>query len=157
VLHPDVGDDVAAFMVFAAQFQAEHAADRAAGAVGREQPVSLQGVGRLRIAYGQVHTGRTGVHSNHLTLPPGLDQRIGGDGLIEIFLDVLLLEIVHRPEFFRWPVRHSEFKDLPAAVETASRGPAQCLCQERFECTEAFKDMEALAGNADRPAAVVET
>ena len=81
---------------------------------------------------------------------------MGGDRLPQIGLDILLLQIVHRPELFIRAVGHVEFKDLAATIEAAPGGPAKRLVEERRQRADPFEDVKAGPRDTDGAAAIVE-
>ena len=156
VLHADVGDDVAALEVLAGQAQPHHAAQRASRAVGRQQVAGAQRVRPGR--RGDVECDAVGVaaQAGNLALPACVDQRVARDGVPQVLLDVLLLQVVHRQVLLMVAVRHLQPEDALPAVEALAVPPAQRLGEERLDRADPLQDLQAGAGEADRTAAVVE-
>ena len=155
VIHANVGDDVAAFVVLALQAQPKHGADRRARAVGGQHIVGVKAVvsgWRCDIERGAVATG---CDRCHLALPAHVDERAGRHRVVQIFLDVLLLQIVHRQVFFALGMRHLEAEDLCTAVVAAPKTPAERFCEEGPDRADPLKNVHARPRNADGAAAVI--
>ena len=95
--------------------------------------------------------------AGEFALPAHVDQVACRDRVVQEFLDVLLLQIVHRQIFLVWRMRHFEPEDLLAAVVAAAQPPAERLFEERRDRADPFQDVHARARDADGAAAVVES
>ena len=72
------------------------------------------------------------------------------------FLDVLLLQIVHRQIFFARRLRHLQPENLFAAIVAAAEPPAERLFDKRRDRADPLQNMHARPRDADRAAAVIE-
>ena len=158
VFHLDVGDDVAPLEILPGKPQPHHRADRRPRPVGGEKPVRAHLVGAVRIAQCQGHAVtifRFG-HAGAFGAPAHVDQRVGGDPVMQEFLDILLLDIIHRAVPLGGAVGHEEFQDLPPAEEAAPRRPGKRFVQERVQHIQQLQRGEAGPRDADGARAVIE-
>ncbi len=125
MIHADIRDDIAAFIIVALHAQPELRTDRRARAVGGQHIVGVEAV----IAGGRGDADRYAVsirrNIGKLALPAHVDEIAGSYRVMQILLDILLLQIVHRQIFFVRRMRHLQPKDLLAAVIAAAVAPAQ--------------------------------
>ena len=155
VIHADIGDDISAFVVVALHAQAELRANRRARAVGGQHIVGLEAIIAGRRGDAERHAVIAAIDAGQLALPAHVDEVAGGDRVVQILLDILLLQIVHRQVFFARGMRHLEPEDLFAAVVAAAEAPAQRLVEERRDRPDPLQDMHARPRDAERAAAVV--
>ena len=155
MIHADIGDDIAAFVIVALQPQAERRADRRARAVGGEHVIRIEAV----VAGGRGDIERDAIvaalDAGKFALPAHVDEIAGRDRIMQILFDVLLLQIVHRQIFFALGMRHLEPKNLLAAVVAAAKAPAERLFEEGRDRADPLQDMHARPCDADGAAAVI--
>ena len=73
------------------------------------------------------------------------------------FLDILLLQIIHRAVSFLVAVAHEEFQDLFAAEKAAPGMPGKGLAKERCLDAQHLHGHKAGAGDADGARTVIES
>jgi hypothetical protein len=97
-----------------------------------------------------------GLDIRQFALPAHVDEVARRGRIVQEFLDVLLLQIVHRQIFFAGRLRHLQPKNLFAAIVAAAESPAERLFDKRRDRADPFQNMHAGTCDADRAAAVIE-
>ena len=148
-LHHHVGDQEAVHEDLAFDIQAQHAPDRAARAVGGNQPVGLDGIEAVL----GLHLERDALAAlggrNHLVAPAQVDARQRRGARRHVFLEVVLLQVDHaRPVVVGF--RHQvEVVDLLFAEEGATDIPRHALAAHRVADAVAIEDFQRTLGVAD--------
>ncbi len=127
----DVGDDEAAFVARPFETQIQCSAHRRARAVGGDEPARALRV----LALGRIDLQRHAVvilrQRNELVAPSHLDERLALDGVHQITLEHVLLQVDQRRESVVFVHRRLHAEDALAAIVRIPAGPWQALGEHR--------------------------
>jgi hypothetical protein len=147
-LHHHVGDQEAVLEHLAFDVEAEHATDRAACAVGDDQPVGVEGirpVGRLDLQPRALVLRR---HAGDLVLPAQLQVRQLLRALHQELFEVVLLQVHHARPVVVGLGQQVEAEHLVAAEEGAADVPGHALVDHRIAAAEPVEDLQRALGIA---------
>jgi len=152
-LHHHVGDQEAVHEDLALDVEAEHAADRAARAVGDDQPVGGERIGSVRRLHTQPRLVVAGRDADDVV--PEADFQVGklAGAADEVFLEVILLQVDHARTMMVRLRAEVEVEDFVLPKEGAPDVPGHTFGDHLLAAAEAVEDLERALGvaHATRP------
>src|SRR6218665_3563456 len=153
----DVHDRIAPLVTDSLEFETEAGTDKALTDVACDDPIRLCLVVAKGILDTQLHPIAAWAALHHFACPANLDHpggtRVGiVNGVEQVLLNVVLLQIYHLGVLFACSGGHVENQPLLHAVEAAPAGPRQALAQERRHSTQPLQYFKATPRNAGGPA-----
>src|SRR5438105_2100710 len=141
-VHVHVSDQKSVVKDVSLALESEQRADRAARAIGDDQPVAVDRV--LAVRRGHAHFDAFGsrLHVHHLVAPAELRSRKLPDSLDQECLDIVLLQIDERGSPMTGLGEQVELEELLVAEEDASHAPAHALFDETLCATKTIEDFE---------------
>jgi hypothetical protein len=146
--HDHVGDQEAVHEDAALDLQAQQVADRAARAVGHDQPVGLDVKSAVGGVHAQADMVRLIAHTHHLVAPADVGAQFQGAGHHHFF-QVVLLQVDHAGALVAGVGHQVEAIHLLLAEEGAPHVPAHALVAQRVAHAQAVEHFERAFGVAD--------
>ena len=150
----DVGDHKEAFIRGAFHGQVHGRPNTGAATISGNQPVGIQGVGTFR---GIDFDAREAVllgYSVYLVAPAKINQEVGGTGVQQVFLQVLLLQVDHGIEAVVVVVRRLHAEHPFATVVGIAKAPGQSVGANALGHTHLLQNFHGAAREDNRPAAL---
>jgi len=145
----DVGDQIAAFVGRAGEFEAERLAHGTACTIAGNDPVGRQRVVALRRRDRERDTVRARRHRRDARVPAQVDPVAEGDPVTqrvdEVLLGEALLQVDHRRVLLVRVVRHRELQHLMRTPEAGAADPGETLGERPRGDAERLPDFQAPA------------